>query len=191
MLDTSPTRHFSYQTLRLRHGQWCSGKFGTVGTQLQYKRWEWERRSHWYKNVNGNAVPTRTRTTTPLDMDSSPTGHFAYSVDNSPTQCKHKNSSGDEIANVNFFTTSHMQRPAPTFVISTKHLRYLPTHQTDFQNGLVRLTRFAPQMDAPIAKLTRRDSSGDMGVGNYTLNSRLLPPVVLPKYSLNNRGDRN
>ena len=40
-------------------------------------------------------------------------------------------------------------------------------------------------MDAPIGKL-RRDSSGDMGVGNYTLNSRLLPPVVLPKYSLNN-----
>jgi len=26
-----------------------------------------------------------------------------------------------------------------------------------------------------------------MGVGNYTLNSRLLPAVVLPKYSLNNR----
>jgi len=25
-----------------------------------------------------------------------------------------KNSSGDEIANVNFFTTSHMYRPAPT-----------------------------------------------------------------------------
>ena len=45
-------------------------------------------------------------------------------------------------------------------------------------------------MDAPIAKLTR-DSSGDMGVDNYTLNSRLLPPVVLPKYSLNNRADRN
>jgi len=50
-------------------------------------------------------------------------------------------------------------------------------------------------MDAPIAKLTR-NSSGDMGVGNYTLNSRLLyiiymPPVVLPKYSLNNRADRN
>jgi len=44
-------------------------------------------------------------------------------------------------------------------------------------------------MDAPIAKLTG-DSSGDMGVGNYTLNSRLLPPVVLLKYSLNNRAYR-
>jgi len=45
-------------------------------------------------------------------------------------------------------------------------------------------------MDAPIAKLTR-NSSGDMGVGNYSLKSRLLPPVVLPKYSLNNRADHN
>jgi len=27
---------------------------------------------------------------------------------------RNKNSSGDEIANVNFFTTSHMYRPAPT-----------------------------------------------------------------------------
>jgi len=42
-------------------------------------------------------------------------------------------------------------------------------------------------MDAPIAK---RNSSGDMGVGNYSLKSRLLPPLVLPKYSLNNRADR-
>jgi len=42
----------------------------------------------------------------------------------------------------------------------------------------------------PIDKLTR-DSPGEMGVGNYTLNSRLLPPVVLPEYSLNNRADRN
>ena len=44
-------------------------------------------------------------------------------------------------------------------------------------------------MDVPIAKLTR-DSSGDMGVGNYSLKSSLLPPLVLPKYSLNNRADR-
>jgi len=28
-----------------------------------------------------------------------------------------------------------------------------------------------------------------MGVGNYSLKSTLLPPVVLPKYSLNNRAD--
>ena len=30
-----------------------------------------------------------------------------------------------------------------------------------------------------------------MGVGNYSLKSTLLPPVVLPKYSLNSRADRN
>jgi len=46
----------------------------------------------------------------------------------------YKNSSGDEIANVNFFTTSRTcrgqrLRPLNEFVISTKHLRYLPTHQ--------------------------------------------------------------
>jgi len=41
-------------------------------------------------------------------------------------------------------------------------------------------------MDASIAT---RNSSGDMGIGNYSLKSRLLPPVVLPKYSLNNRAD--
>ena len=29
-----------------------------------------------------------------------------------------------------------------------------------------------------------------MGVGNYSLKSRLLPPIVLPKYSLTNRADR-
>jgi len=37
-------------------------------------------------------------------------------------------------------------------------------------------------MDTPIGK---RNSPGDMGVGNYSLKSTLLPPVVLPKYSLN------
>jgi len=41
-------------------------------------------------------------------------------------------------------------------------------------------------MDALIAT---RNSSGDMIVGNYSLKSRLLPPLVLPKYSLNNRTD--
>jgi len=41
-------------------------------------------------------------------------------------------------------------------------------------------------MDAPIAT---RNSSGDMRVGNYSLNSRLLPPLILPKYSLNNHSD--
>jgi len=35
-----------------------------------------------------------------------------------------------------------------------------------------------------------RNSPGDMGVGNHSLNWRLLPPVVFPKYSLNNRADR-
>ena len=48
-----------------------------------------------------------------------------------------KNSSGDEIENVNFLKhrTCRGQRLRPLneeFVISTKHLRYLPTHQTDF-----------------------------------------------------------
>jgi len=41
-------------------------------------------------------------------------------------------------------------------------------------------------MDASIAT---RNSSGDMGVGNYSLKSTLLPPVVLLKYSLNNLAD--
>jgi len=41
-------------------------------------------------------------------------------------------------------------------------------------------------MDLPIAII---NSSGNMGVGNYSLKSRLLPPLVLPKYSLNNRAD--
>jgi len=31
-----------------------------------------------------------------------------------------------------------------------------------------------------------RNSSGDMGVGNYSLKWRLLPLLVLPKKSLNN-----
>jgi len=35
-----------------------------------------------------------------------------------------------------------------------------------------------------------RNSSGDMGIGNYSLKSMLLSPLVLPKYSLNNRADR-
>jgi len=47
-----------------------------------------------------------------------------------------KNSSGDEIANVNFFLqhrTCRRQRlrPLNELVISSKHLRYLPTHETD------------------------------------------------------------
>jgi len=42
-------------------------------------------------------------------------------------------------------------------------------------------------MDAPIAT---RNSLGDMGVGNYSLKSKLLPPLVLSKYSVNNRADR-
>jgi len=43
----------------------------------------------------------------------------------------YKNSSGDKIANVNFFyNIAHVE--TDEFVISTKHLRYLPTHQTDF-----------------------------------------------------------
>jgi len=48
-----------------------------------------------------------------------------------------KNSSGDEIANVNFFLQhrtcrGQRLRPLNEFAISTKHLRYLPTHQADF-----------------------------------------------------------
>jgi len=42
-------------------------------------------------------------------------------------------------------------------------------------------------MDVSIATT---NSSGDMGVGNYSLKSRLLPTLVGPKYSLNNRADR-
>jgi len=42
-------------------------------------------------------------------------------------------------------------------------------------------------MDAPIAT---RNSLGDMGVGNYSVKLGPLPPLVLPKYSLNNRADR-
>ena len=54
-------------------------------------------------------------------------------------------------------------------------------------------------MDSPVqpaaqhsgrAHCYTRNSSGDMGVGNYRLKSRLLPPLVLSKYSLNNRADR-
>jgi len=48
-------------------------------------------------------------------------------------------------------------------------------------------TEFPYSVDASIAT---RNSSGDMGVRNYSLKSRLLPPLVLPKYSLNNRADR-
>jgi len=63
---------------------------------------------------------------TPLDL---PLGHAATVV--------YKNSSGDEIANVNFFLqdrtcTGQRLRPLNEFVVSTKHLRDLPTHQTDF-----------------------------------------------------------
>ena len=34
--------------------------------QVEYKLWDWERRSHWYKNVYGNGVPARSSSTTPL-----------------------------------------------------------------------------------------------------------------------------
>jgi len=43
---------------------------------------------------------------------------------------QYKNSSGDEIAHVNFFYDNIVQ--LNDFLISTKHLRYLPTHQTEF-----------------------------------------------------------
>ena len=48
----------------------------------------------------------------------------------------YKNSSGDEIANVNLFLQhrtcrGQRLRPLNELVISSKHLRYLPTHQTD------------------------------------------------------------
>ena len=69
---------------------------------------------------------------------------FQNLLDSSALQLSHpetdKNSSGDEIANVNFFLQhrtcrGQRLRPLNEFVISTKHLRYLrylPTHQTDF-----------------------------------------------------------
>ena len=80
--------------------------------------------------------------------------HYVWTIDNNHNEhiciaLNNKNSSGDEIANVNFLLqhrTCRRQRlrPLNEFVISTKRLRYLPTHQTDCQNGLVRPIRFAP-----------------------------------------------
>ena len=88
-----------------------------------------------------------------------------------------------------FTTTSPIQRVRNFYKASTP-IRYLPVHQTEFWNGLARPIRFgfAQQMDTPIGK---RNSPGDMAVGNYSLKSTLLPPIVLPKYSLNSRADRN
>jgi len=54
------------------------------------------------------------------------------------SRCKtDKNSSGDEIANVNLLRQHRTRRgqrlrPLNDFLICTKHLRYLPTHQTEF-----------------------------------------------------------
>jgi len=94
--------------------------------------------------------------------------------------CYIKNSSGDEIANVNFLRqhlTCRGQRLCPLhdFLISTKDLHYLPTHPS---NRVLTWTRpsnpLRSTMDAPIAT---RNSSRDMGIGNYSLKSRLLPPL--------------
>ena len=105
----------------------------------------------------------------------------------------YKNSSGDEIANVNFLRQhrtcrGQRLRPFNEFVISTKRLRQkrytLPTC----------LEMDSPVQSASHNKWTRpsvKESHQDMGVGNYSLKSTLLPPVVLPKYSLNSRADRN
>ena len=67
--------------------------------------------------------------------------HYVWTIDNNHNEhiciaLNNKNSSGDEIANVNFLLqhrTCRRQRlrPLNEFVISTKRLRYLPTHQTD------------------------------------------------------------
>ena len=104
------------------------------------------------------------------------------------TRTIYRNSSGDEIANVKFLRqhrTCRGQRlhPLNEFVISTKHATYLPIKLSFKMNW--------PVQPASDHKRTRPLLQGNMGVGNYSLKSTLLPPVVFPKYSLNNRADRN
>jgi len=78
----------------------------------------------------------------------------------------------------------HRLRPLNDFLISTRNLRDLPSTQATYPSSNRVSTGTRPSnplrstMDAPIAT---RNSSGDMGVGNYSLKSRLLPPLLLPK----------
>jgi len=69
----------------------------------------------------------------------------------------------------------------------------MPAHQTEFyQSAIVTVdsTIQPTVLDNMSLPAGTRNSSGDMGVGNYSLKWRLLSPLVLPKYSLNNRADR-
>jgi len=93
-----------------------------------------------------------------------------------------------------------MQRPAPTpieptsqFLLSIYANASTYAHQAEFyQSAIVKV-------DLPIQPAVldnvglptgTRNTSRDMGVGNYSLKWRLFPPLILPKYSLNNRADR-
>jgi len=71
-------------------------------------------------------------------------------------------------------------------------------HQTEFCQSAVRHSMIVT-VDSPIQPAVldnmglpdgTRSSPGGVGVGNYSLKWRLLLPLVLPKYSLNNRADR-
>jgi len=80
------------------------------------------------------------------------------------------------------------------FIISTKYANASTyAHQSEFyQSAIVK-------MDSPIQPAVldtlglpagTKNSSGNVGVGNYILKWRLFPPLVLPKHWLNNRADR-
>jgi len=64
-------------------------------------------------------------------------------------------------------------------IIFTKHLSYLPAIKPSFEVKTRPSNPMRCTMDLPI----------DMGVDKYSLKWRLLPPLVLPKSSLNNRAD--
>jgi len=50
---------------------------------------------------------------------------YAFKRDYMIVACLYKNSSGDEIENVNFTCTGQRLRPLHDFLISTKHLHYI------------------------------------------------------------------
>jgi len=92
-----------------------------------------------------------------------------------------------------------MQRPAPTPIEPTSYILVsiyanarTYAHQNEFYQSAI-VTMDSPIQPAVLDNMGllagTRNPSGDMGVGNYSLKWRLLPPVVLPKYSLNNRAD--
>jgi len=67
-------------------------------------------------------------------------------------------------------------------------------HQTEFYQSAIVIVNSPSMQPAVLDNMGlpagTRNSSGAMGVGNYSLTWRLLPLLVLPKYSLNNRADR-